>query len=261
MSLAKTATNTIAAETRAVSTRRSLFGGAAAVVLGTGITAGVAASAADFAETPDAELIRLCAEFDALERHRQHVGNAAVTMKEDEAADLVWAEVRRQQAPMLTRMCSLPCTTLAQHSGIKTGTGSYPFAFEPGKGGGVTGRLLDMLLTDATRMIGGPLPVLDADLLALRPEFDRLHALMVCYNITNEIPDGDTVCADFDALCNRVAMAPSAIGAQGRAFQAAAAMHNLTYRLSEDALPTDPVWLMLQGIAGDAYQPTDERAR
>ena len=65
MSQAKTVNTTTGAVTRAVSSRRSLFGGAAAVVLGGGITAGVAASVADYAETPDAELIAMGAEVRA----------------------------------------------------------------------------------------------------------------------------------------------------------------------------------------------------
>lgn len=63
MSLAKRVDTTTGAVSRAVSSRRSLFGGAAAVVLGSGITAGVAASVADYipAEVePDAALIAAC---------------------------------------------------------------------------------------------------------------------------------------------------------------------------------------------------------
>lgn len=95
------------------SRRRTLFAAASAVVLGGGITAGAAASVADFAEQPDAELIRLCAEFDVLERRRQHVANSAKTMEEDAAADLVWKDISQRQDPLLDRICSLPCVTLA----------------------------------------------------------------------------------------------------------------------------------------------------
>ena len=98
---------------RPAATRRSLFSAAAAITLGSGITAGFAASVADFAETPDAQLIALCAEFDVLERRRQHAANAARTMEEEELADRVWADVSQQQKPMLDRMCSFPCVTLA----------------------------------------------------------------------------------------------------------------------------------------------------
>lgn len=111
MSLAKTASTTTLPAVHAG--RRSLLSAAAAVTVGSGIVAGIAASVADYTETPDAELIRLCAEFDVLERHRQQVTNAATTIEEDDIADRVWEDVRRQQGPMLDRICSLPCVTVA----------------------------------------------------------------------------------------------------------------------------------------------------
>jgi len=160
---------------------------------------------------------------------------------------------------MLGRMVQLQATSneglvarvmaLAQHAGMKPGTDCYPFRFKPDEPDDMLGRLLYMLLSDALRMIGGPLPVLNADLLALRPEFDRLHAVMIDYNTDDQIPDGDSECAAFDALCNRIATAKPAVTADGRAFQAAAAMHNLHYRITdyEDVANDDPVWLMLKG--------------
>ena len=66
MSLAKTVDTTTGAVSRAVSSRRSLFGGAAAVVLGGGVTAGAAASVADYVPadvSPDAALLALRAEL------------------------------------------------------------------------------------------------------------------------------------------------------------------------------------------------------
>lgn len=112
MSLAKTPDSTVS------TSRRTLGAGLFAIMAGSVITSGIAAGAAasvtdPIPPSPDAELIALCAEFDVLERHRQQACNTAVTMEEDAAADLVWTEVRRQQAPMLNRMCTLPCTTLA----------------------------------------------------------------------------------------------------------------------------------------------------
>lgn len=148
---------------------------------------------------------------------------------------------------------------LAQHSGIKPGTGHYPFAFQPDDADDVTGRLLHMLLSDAVQMCGTPRPSPDAALLALRPEFDRLHALMVAYNL-DLIPDGGNECADFDSLCERIATASPAITSTGRAFQAAAAMHHLYYRLNDDQQARNPAWLMLKGLAGDAYRSVEARS-
>ena len=68
MSLAKAPDSTPTLATRAVSMRRTLFSGAVAVVIGSGITAGAAASISDLAPTdPDAALIALCAEIVAIE--------------------------------------------------------------------------------------------------------------------------------------------------------------------------------------------------
>ena len=117
-----------------------------------------------------------------------------------------------------------------------------------------------MLLTDAVRLLGQPTPNPDADLLALRPEFDRLHALMIDFNTPGLIPDGGTECADFDALCGRIAVAPPAVTAEGRAFQAAAAIHHLTYRLSDGDEARNPACLMLKGIAGEAYRSVEARS-
>jgi len=211
--------------------------------------------------SPDTDLIAVCAEFRASETAFCALFDAN---GDDDVCEAIVRAAMAGWDAMLDRMAELQATTndglavramtLAQHSGIKTGTGSYPFAFEPGEGGGVTGRLLEMVLTDAARMIGGPLPVLDADLLALRPEFDRLHAVMIDYN-KNLIPDGGTECADFDALCDRIATASPAVTTDERAFQAAAAMHHLTYRLNDHQQARNSAWIMLKGIAGDVYQP------
>ena len=100
-------------DTPVISGRRRFGAGLLAVVAGSGITAGAAASVADLVPAnPDAELVSLCAQFDRLERHRQDATNAATTVEEDEAADLIWAEVREQQEPILARICSTPAESL-----------------------------------------------------------------------------------------------------------------------------------------------------
>lgn len=218
---------------------------------------------------PDADLILLCSEFCASEAAVDRICEAEPELSDDERDALI-VPICAGWDIVLDRMAGLRATTheglaaramaLAQHSGIKPGAVRYGFEFCPGDSGGITGRLLHMLLVDASRMIGGPLPVLDADLLALRPEFDRLHAVMIDYNTPDLIPDGGTECADFDALCDRIASAKPAVTADGRAFQAAAAMHHLTCRLSDCEQARNPAWLMLKGIAGDAYQSVEGRA-
>ena len=89
---AKSVNTTIGVVTRTVSSRRSLFGGAAAVVLGIGITAGVAASAADLvpSDTADTVLLAICARAeeadrllrDADSRHRELTGKLARAVRD-----------------------------------------------------------------------------------------------------------------------------------------------------------------------------------
>lgn len=211
---------------------------------------------------PDADLLAVCSEFRASEAAYSVIYDLNPDATDDACAALA-NSIADSWNGMLDRMGELHATSseglvaralaLAQHSGIKPGTSGYPFAFQPDEADDVTGRLLHMLLTDASRMIGGSLPVLDSDLLALRPEFDRLHALMVDYN-KDLLPDGGTECADFDALCERIATATPAVGSEGRAFQAAAAMHHLYCRLNDLDPMRNPTWSMLKGLAGDAYQ-------
>ena len=217
---------------------------------------------------PDADLLAACSEFRASEVAFCAIYDDEARVLSDGECEILARPIAAGWNGMLDRMARYQATTaeglaaralvLAQHSGIKPGTDSYPFAFQPEDAEDVTGRLLHMLLSDAVRMIGGPLPVLDADLLALRPEFDRLHALMIDYN-KDLIPDGGTECADFDAISARIATAPPAVTTEGRAFQAAAAMHHLYYRLSEWEQGRSPAWAMLKGIAGDVYQSVEAR--
>lgn len=97
----------------ATATRRTLFAGASAAILGSGITAGAAASVADLVPSnPDAELLLLCAQFDRLERQLQDACNAATTGEEEDAADLISANLRKEQAPILDQICATRAVSL-----------------------------------------------------------------------------------------------------------------------------------------------------
>ena len=218
---------------------------------------------------PDADLIATCAAFCELERAFDVVtkGFAGDFAKEAEG-EAPLAKIVAEQDVLLERMMALPCTTLAGVQAMAQALVAWDRELlkdgpASDVGEAITANMVERLLAlqhpDASRMIGGPLPVLDAGLLALRPEFDRLHALMIDYN-KDLIPDGGTECADFDALCDRIATASPAVTAEGRAFQAAAAMHHLYYRLNDHEQAHNPTWLMLKGIAGDAYQSVEAEA-
>jgi len=104
-----------------VSRRRSLFAAASAVVMGAGITAGAAASVADFAPTaaaePDLDVILACAEFDKLERAIRAVGGHH-RGEAEKVADRERKRLQLLQEPHLNRMCSLPVRTPAGASAI-----------------------------------------------------------------------------------------------------------------------------------------------
>ncbi len=59
----------------------------------------------------DAELLRFCAEFDALERQSQAALNGVTTLEAEEHADLLTEAIRERQEALLDRICSMPCTT------------------------------------------------------------------------------------------------------------------------------------------------------
>ena len=205
----------------------------------------------------DAELIATCAAFCELERAYDARGyGQEIDSPEYDAVQADRERIVAEQQPLVDRMCELPCTSLAGVQAMARTLAAWDRELLkdiPARdvGDRITSNMVERLLA---------LPVSDqhpdADLLALRPEFDRLHALMIAYN-KDLLPGGDTECADFDALCERIAIASPAASAEGRAFQAAAAMHHLTYRLSDENRTRNPAWLMLKALAGSAFQSVE----
>ena len=105
------------------STRRAALGGGivafVAAASAVGITAGAAASVADLVPIdPDAELVRLCAQFDALERERQAVILNTQTREEEVKVDVILVDFEKRQKPLLVRICTTPCQTMAGAAAI-----------------------------------------------------------------------------------------------------------------------------------------------
>ena len=101
------------------SRRRAMFAAAGAVIMGGGITSGIAASAADYQlpsapDNPDLELIAVCAAFNSLERDIQATSGSGRDRQEDRES------LRQQQEPLLDRICAMPCRTLAGASALAT---------------------------------------------------------------------------------------------------------------------------------------------
>lgn len=223
---------------------------------------------------PDADLLAVCAEFQASETAYNAIYDDPGA--DDEACDALANPIAERWDGMLDQMAQLRATTsdglaaraltLAQHSGIKPGTTSYPFAFAPNQPtGGVTGRLLHMLLTDAGAMGGAPPPSPDAAILSLRDEFRAAVALWIEINHrTDEILDEEMDSASYrlNDACSAIVDSPPAQIQAGRALKAAAAMHQLTAAFNEgcaddwSGIGEEMAWHVLSEIAGDEYVPT-----
>ena len=94
-----------------MASRRNLL--SAAAVLGLVPVAGASAPPApSLLADRDAELIRLCAAFDSLERQLQHSYDGAETAAEEAKAEAAAVAIRQQQLPILNNMCAIPPLTL-----------------------------------------------------------------------------------------------------------------------------------------------------
>lgn len=92
------------------SRRRSLLAAASAIVLSSGITAGVAASIADLAPAePDAELIAACGRFCELERDF----DAACRIDDEGGTSVLAKQIVAISDDLVERMIAMPCNTLA----------------------------------------------------------------------------------------------------------------------------------------------------
>ena len=210
---------------------------------------------------PDAELISVCAAFCDLERAYDAPGFAHESgTPEGDAAAKERKRIVAEQDVLVDRMCELPCTTLAGVQAMATALATWDRELLKDGPASDVGELITSNMVERLLALGRHDQHPDADLLALRPEFNRLHGLMIAYNTKDLIPDGGSECADFDALCRRTAKSAPAATAEGRSFQAAAALHDLTYRLSECEQGTYAAWVMLKGVAGNAYQSVEARA-
>jgi hypothetical protein len=91
-------------------TRRGLL----AVLAGAAATSTIVAPKASSAvESPDAELIDLLAQFDALEREIYPDGPLPQTIEAEDERDLAVAPLRARQDALLGRICSMRATTPA----------------------------------------------------------------------------------------------------------------------------------------------------
>lgn len=83
-------------------------------------TAGAAASGvalpiaiAHAADNPDAELIALCGQFDALEQQALALYDGPTRIKDEDECDALHDAITDQQRPLLARLCEMRATTEA----------------------------------------------------------------------------------------------------------------------------------------------------
>ena len=138
-----------------VSRRRTLFAAATSVVIGSGITAGAAASVADLVPPDtDADLIAACAHFNALERQCRDRLDAATTADEEDEADRFRVQLfgasDHRDWPALTRVCTTPASSLAAAVALATTISTFDsgdiIARQDDPDGYVTSRLLAALM-------------------------------------------------------------------------------------------------------------------
>ena len=164
-----------------MSTRRDFFAfTAGAVAVKTVFSLEAQAEGGGASVFPDAELIAVCAEFNACERQTAAIhGTGPDCVVDDDEANVVSAPIFAHMHVLLDRMDELRATTpagiqarahsLAQHGGH----GGYSFDYPTT----MVGRLLVYLMRDAAALGGAgaivsPPPSPDAELLAVCDEFD-----------------------------------------------------------------------------------------
>ncbi len=138
-------------------TRRILFAGASAVILGAGITAGAAASVADLVPTdPDAELIRVCGEIVAVERAWNAIYDGPSAIVDDTAAKAASAGFDARMGVLLDEMESIHAVSaagvLARAKALAVHNGDFASSFDWPES--ITGRLLACLMRDALALAG-----------------------------------------------------------------------------------------------------------
>ncbi len=143
--------------------------------------AGAGLGAAVAAPNPDADLLAVCAEFNACDLRQRAIYDGPDAVEDDGKAALAAAPIFARMDALLDRMEHLRAATpagiaaragsLAQHSG------GWEFSFDAR--GTITGRLLDYLLRDVAALgKAGAAPSVypDAELIALCATFHRQHA-------------------------------------------------------------------------------------
>ena len=94
------------------STRRGLLGGAAVLAVAPSGKVWLPTDGKSKSDNPDAELISVCGQFDAIERHiNSHYAGGSRKIEDDDERDLAIAPFQDAQAPLLERIIALRAAT------------------------------------------------------------------------------------------------------------------------------------------------------
>ena len=157
--------------------RRNLLavGPAMAALAGAGLGAAAAAPA------PDAELLAVCAEFNACDLRQRAIYDGPDAIGDDEKAELATAPIFARMRALLNHMEHLravsPAGIAARAGSLAQHAGHWEFSFDAR--GTMPGRMLDYLMRDAAALgsaVAAPSVHSDAELIALCATFHRQHA-------------------------------------------------------------------------------------
>ncbi len=122
------------------------------LVAGTAAALAVAVPASQ-AAAADAELIALCAQFDANERRYIALYADDLAIEDEAARDALAEPIQAEQHDLARRITGYPITTLAGFSAVARSLGLWDSTIgDPADHGGVNEMLTAMLVRDARRL-------------------------------------------------------------------------------------------------------------
>ncbi|SIQ46196.1 MULTISPECIES: hypothetical protein [Acidiphilium] len=121
--------------------------------LAAGTAAALVAPIAAHASNPDAELIALCARFDANERRYLTLYTDDIPIEDEAARDALAEPIQAEQRDLAERITSYRITTLAGFAAVARSLGLWDSTIgEPSEHSGIDEQLVAMLVRDARAM-------------------------------------------------------------------------------------------------------------
>lgn len=227
--------------------RRNLLSAAPAII---GL-AGAGLGAAAAMPNPDAELLAVCAEFNACDLRQRAIYDGPDAVEDDEKAALATAPIFARMRALLNHMEHLravsPAGIAARAGSLAQHSGHWEFSFDARDT--IPGRLLDYLMRDASALgsaAAAPSVHSDAQLIALCATFHWQHA--EAYDEANL--DWDTALAARQGTFVEIGNLTAATDAGHRA-KAAVAVVMLAENQNPDGSIADPETLFALNLLRD----------